>query len=88
MNWQEIREKYPHRWLVVEAYDAYTEKGKRIIDHLEVVGVFEDDWKPAWEHYNSLHHADKWREYYVLHTDRQELDILVMDEFRRIVAEE
>jgi hypothetical protein len=36
MNWQEIREKYPHRWLVVEAYDAYTEKGKRVINHFEV----------------------------------------------------
>ncbi len=88
MNWQEIREKYPHRWLVVEAYDAYTKGGKRIIDHLEVVGMFDDDWKPAWEHYKSLHRADKCREYYVLHTDREELNIGVMDEFRRIVTDE
>lgn len=87
MNWQEIREQYPHRWLVVEAFDAYTEGAQRIINHLEVVGVFEDDWKPAWEQYARLHNADKWREYYVLHTDRVELNIGVMDSFRRIIEE-
>jgi len=88
MTWEEIREQYPHRWLVVEAYNAFTEGAKRVINHLEVVGMFEDDWKPAWEHYKRLHHADRWREYYVLHTDREELNIGVMDEFRRIVTDE
>jgi len=87
MTWQEIRDKYPHRWLVVEAIDAYTEKGKRVINHLEVVGVFGDDWKEAWEHYEKLHDADKWREYYYLHTDRAELDIGVIDNFGRIITE-
>jgi hypothetical protein len=84
MTWQEIRDKYPHRWLVVEAIDAYTEKGKRVINHLEVVGVFGDDWKEAWEHYKKMHSVDKWREYYYLHTDRKALDIEVMDAFGRI----
>jgi hypothetical protein len=50
MNWQQIRELYPHRWVVVKANNAYTEGGKRIINHLETVDVFDDDWKPAWEH--------------------------------------
>lgn len=87
MTWQEIREKYPHRWLVVEAYNAYTVKGKRVINHLEVVGMFGDDWKPAWEHYERLHCAARDREYYVLHTDREELNIEVQDAFRRRVNE-
>ncbi len=87
MNWQEIREQYPHRWLVVEAFGAYTEGAHRIVNHLEVVGVFEEDWKPAWEHYKRLHQAAKEREYYFLHTDRTELNIGVMDEFRRVVEE-
>jgi hypothetical protein len=47
MNWQEIRDQYPHRWLVVEAFDAYTEGAQRIANRLEVVGAFADDWKPA-----------------------------------------
>ena len=87
MNWQEIRDQYPHRWLVVEAFDAYTEGAQRIANHLEVVGAFADDWKPAWEQYKRLHAADRRREYYVLHTDRPELNIGVMDMFRRIVTE-
>lgn len=87
MNWQTIRELYPHRWVVVEAYDGHTQGGKRIINQLEVVGMFEDEWKPAWEHYKRLHHAEKEREYYVVHTDQVELDIGVMDAFGRIVED-
>ena len=78
MTWQEIREKYPHRWLVVEAIGAYTEGAKRVINHLEVVGVFGDDWKEAWEHYEKVHSADRCREHLVLHTDREELNIGVL----------
>lgn len=87
MQWQEIREQYPHAWVIVEAKDAYTEGAKRIADELQVVGVFDDDWKRAWDKYRDLHHADRWREYYVVHTDRLELDIGVMDEFRRVALE-
>jgi hypothetical protein len=79
---------YPHRWLVVEAIGAYTEKGKRVIDHMEVVDVFADDWKEAWECYKQLKEADCLREYYFLHTDRVELNIGVMDTFGRILEEE
>ena len=86
MNWQEIRQKYPHRWVVVEAFGAYTENGQRVIPHLELIADFADDWKPAWERYEALHDADKWREYYVLHTDREELNIGVLDAFRRPVT--
>lgn len=85
MNWQQIREQYPHRWLVVEAVDAHTEGALRVIDQLEVVVAFEDNWKPAWEHYKAVHDADRYREYYVLHTDREVLNIGVMDAFGRVV---
>jgi hypothetical protein len=87
MNWHEIRQQYPHRWLVVEAIGAYTEGAKRVISHLEVIAVFEQDWKPAWECYKQVHHADKRREYYMLHTDREELNIGVMTAFRQVISE-
>jgi hypothetical protein len=87
MDWQTIRELYPSRWLIVEAIDAYTEGGHRVIPQLKVVGVFEDDWHPAWELYKQVHHEDRWREYYMLHTDREELNIGVMDAFGRVVGE-
>jgi hypothetical protein len=86
MNWQELRQNYPHSWLVVEAFGAYTEGGQRVIPHLELIADFGADWEPAWERYKALHHADKHREYYMLHTDREILDIGVMDAFWRIVS--
>jgi hypothetical protein len=87
MDWQTIRAMYPSRWLVVEAIDAYTEGNQRVIPHMEVVSVFEDDWHQAWEYYKKVHHEDRWREYYMLHTNRETLNIGVMDMFRRVVSE-
>ena len=87
MTWEEIREQYPHRWLVVEAIYAYTDGSRRVIDNLNVMAVFgEDDSKPAWEEYKRLHHEDREREYYPLHTDREALNIGVIDAFGRIVT--
>lgn len=75
MDWQTIREKYPHTWLVVEVFDASTENGKRVIDNMVVLDTFNADWLAAWNYYVVLHKADRFREYYFLHTDRQELNI-------------
>lgn len=87
MDWQTIREQYPRRWVVVEAVEAHTEGEKRVIADLSIVKMFGEDWQPAWEFYKQVHHEDKWREYYVLHTDRPELNIGVMDAFGRVNAE-
>ena len=53
--------------------------------HDQVIADFGADWKPAWERYKALHHADPQREYYMLHTDREVLDIGVIDSFGRVV---
>jgi hypothetical protein len=81
MNWQQIRDQYAHRWIIIEATAAHTEGDQRILTRMEVVEVFADEWQPAWERYKSLHQADRVREYYVLHTDRPELNIGVLDTF-------
>ncbi|MCC6896774.1 MAG: hypothetical protein IT321_28410 [Anaerolineae bacterium] len=86
MDWQQVRDQFPHAWVVVEAIDAYTEGAKRIANQLHVIEVFGDNWKHAWDKYRQLHRSDRWREYYVLHTDRVELNIGVMDEFRRVAS--
>ncbi|MCI0712408.1 MAG: hypothetical protein L0154_19795 [Chloroflexi bacterium] len=69
------------------ALDGRTEKGQRIINSFALMDVCGEDWKAAWERYKELHAADKWKEYYVLHTDREELNITVQDEFRRPVTD-
>lgn len=83
MNWEKIRELHPSNWVVIHALDGRTENGQRIITQFAVMDVCGDDWKAAWERYKELHAADKWQEYYVLHTDSEELDIGVIDSFGR-----
>ncbi len=86
MNWQEIRAQNPERWVLVEALDAFTKDGHRIIPTLRVINDFGAKWDQAWEHYKRLHHTDQLREYYVLHTEREVLNIGVIDAFGRILG--
>jgi hypothetical protein len=74
MTWSEIRRHNPHQWLVVEALNARSEGGRRLVDQLAIVDVFSDG-KTAYEAYLKLHLQAPERELYVLHTDREEIDI-------------
>ena len=74
MQWQEIRDRYPDRWLLVEALAAHTESDNRILDQLDVVDTFSDSTS-ALRRYSQLHHEAPRRELYVLHTSRAILDI-------------
>lgn len=74
MEWNEIRQIYPHCWLLVEALEAYSQSGKRILENLAVVDSFPDGTS-AMKSYKQLHHRAPERELYVLHTDREDLDI-------------
>jgi hypothetical protein len=74
MEWSTIRQTYPYRWLLVEALEAHSQAGKRILDDLSVVDSFPDG-VAAMKGYKELHHRAPERELYVLHTDREELDI-------------
>ena len=85
MNWQELRSRYPDRWVLVEALDATTEHGNRIIGGLILVGDFGSSWAEAWTHYKAHHHADKQREYYVLHTANEVLEVGVIDAFGHVL---
>jgi len=74
MQWQEIRNRYPRQWLLVEAIQARSESGKRILEQLAVVNIFSDA-QAAMKNYTQLHRQSPEREFYVLHTDREMLDI-------------
>lgn len=74
MTWQEIRKHFPHRWLLVEATQARSENSRRILDQLAVLGTYPSG-KSAMNGYVELHEKAPGRELYVLHTDREELDI-------------
>ena len=74
MNWEEIRKKYPRQWLLVEATVAHSERQLRILDELEVLDIF-DNSTSALGRYKIEHHTNRFRELFVLHTSRKNLEI-------------
>ena len=74
MQWHQVREHYPNQWVLVEALQAHSEAGWRRVEELAVIGAFTDS-VAALQAYIRLHHTAPARELYVVHTDREELDI-------------
>ncbi len=74
MKWQEIRERYPAQWLLVEAIEAHSEADQRVIDQLAVVETFPDS-SSALHGYARLHREAPERELYVFHTSRETLGV-------------
>lgn len=75
MKWQEIREKYPETWLLIEAVEAHTTNEKRrVIDRLAVIDEFSGFFD-AMEFYKKLHRQTPQREMYVVHTVNDEIKI-------------
>jgi hypothetical protein len=74
MQWQEIRTRYPRQWLLVEALEARSESGNRILERLAVLDTFPDS-ASAMRSYARYHREAPERELYVFHTDRETLDL-------------
>ena len=74
MTWQQIRERYPESWLLVEAIEAHSEDGRRVLEELTVVQDYPSG-EAAMRGYLDLHRRSPERELYVLHTDREVLDV-------------
>lgn len=75
MNWPTIRDKYPDRWVLVEALSAYSSNHKRNIEEMSVVSEFLNP-KEAWSSYKKHHLANPSRELYVFYTGNQVLEVL------------
>lgn len=74
MIWEEIRARYPDEWLLVEALDAHSDGGRRILDNITVVEVCPDG-AGAFGRYRQLHAAHADRELYFVHTGNAKLEI-------------
>lgn len=86
MTWDEIRAICPKQWVIIEAVGAYTEGTNRVVNEVYLIAVFGTDVGAAWKRYAEVHRANREREYYVVHTDRVELDIRVLNAFGRVVS--
>lgn len=75
MKWETVRENYPDKWLLIEAIDAHSEDGKRVVDELSVLDTY-DESKKALNDYKELHHKEPQRELYVAHSSKKSLEII------------
>lgn len=75
MKWSELRLAYPEQWLVVEALAAHTTNDHhRVPDRLAVIETCSDGGE-ALQRYRRLHQEYPQREFYFVHTSREELVI-------------
>lgn len=75
MIWSEIRKAYPHQWLIIEALEAHTTpENQRILERLAVIETCSEG-SEAMQRYRQLHRQYPFREFYFVHTDREELEI-------------
>lgn len=74
MKWNEARKVYPNKWLLFEAIEARSEGGKRVVEELSVINIY-DNGKEAIKEYAEKHKKDKSREMYVYHTKNEQLII-------------
>jgi len=74
MDWNQIRLQFPNKWLLVEAIQASSKNGKRILEQLSVINTFVDSVE-AMKYYQQLHHDEPHRELFVIHSTREKLDI-------------
>jgi hypothetical protein len=75
MQWEEIRNSYPQKWILVEAIKAHSEQGKRILEQLTVINNYSDSLE-AMNQYKELHKQFPDREFYVLHTKKEKIEII------------
>lgn len=74
MQWQDIRNHYPNQWLLLEALQAHSEGGHRILDQIAILGTYADSIH-ALQDYRQIHGKAPDRELYVFSTNREHLDI-------------
>ena len=74
MKWQEVRERFPHRWVVLEALRSRREEGKWIIDDMAVVDEYLDG-TTAIKAYGTLHKQWPMRELLFFSTEHAKIEL-------------
>jgi hypothetical protein len=75
MQWSEVKEQFPAQWVLIEAIDATSKDNMRVVEQVSVVDTFANNGDQAMLKYVELHKQYKNREFYVVHTLREQLDI-------------
>ena len=74
MRWMNVRKTYPNQWLVIEAVKAHSARTKHVLDKIAVMESCVDG-TTAMQKYRAFHQQYPEREFYFVHTSRNELNI-------------
>lgn len=74
MKWAEVREKYKDSWVLIEALEAHSENGERVVDKISVLNYFESSHE-ALKEYEAEHKKSPSKELYVYHTQNETLKV-------------
>ena len=74
MRWSDVRTSHCDQRLVIQALEAHSEAGRRILDRIAIVETCTDG-AAALRRYRELHRANSDRELYFVHTGNTELQI-------------
>lgn len=72
MLWEEVRERFPEEWVVLEATKASSIEGNRYIEEVNVIDRYHSS-TDALERYSELHREQPHREFCFFHTSRPKL---------------
>jgi hypothetical protein len=72
MRWEEVQERFPEEWVLLEATKVHSKEGHRYIEEVVVIDAFDDSTE-ALRRYSELHRKEPHREYCFFHTSRPEL---------------
>ena len=61
MRWQEVQERFPEEWVVLEATKAHSAEGHRYIEEVVVIDTFADSTE-ALRRYSELHRLEPGRD--------------------------
>ncbi|QZY54389.1 hypothetical protein [Crassaminicella profunda] len=75
MKWQDVRNQYADRWVLVEALKANSIDNKRVIQDMSVISNHTNSTS-AWKEYKSLHLSNPSRELYIFYTSNEEIEVI------------
>lgn len=76
MEWQEVRNAFPNKWVLFEAVQAFTtDQKERVLTKIVPIETYSEPLS-AMNEYKKMQQSHPNRELYVLHTDREKLGII------------
>ncbi|OEH84278.1 hypothetical protein BHU72_10715 [Desulfuribacillus stibiiarsenatis] len=74
MKWQDVRNQYPEKWVLIEALNAESSDNRRTIKEMAVISDFTKS-SDAWKEYKKIHLEDRTRELYIFHTCNEDVEV-------------